>query len=805
MAGSFSATGKGSASAGVAVTLPTVVAGQLMLAHVTVAGSGGLASTPSGWSQDARTVKTIGSGSNQRWSAIYTKSAVAADSGANVTFTGATGTNAIRVNVEAVPTGVSIQAVATASGTNSDSPQSPGIASRTSGEDVLVFVGSNIGPRPWPDTWDGTKGGTLLGLMPDQSTGMPVSLSGLRSTQTYLGRDFAYGHSNYPNARSSSTLRNLGVQPTFPEAAGSNSGVMSDWEDGRMSYISWPQQEAWPNASGQNPTRPPSLDLEDIAKGAYDAKIYNWFVKLRAWGQPTPFRLMWEFNGGDPPWGAGHEMSTGTGGSMTRWDAAFKAAWKRIYIIAKGTDTQIATLNTVYTGANAFTAAGSSAGATNCFFIWNSQESESSTHSRDQMYPGDAYVDMVATELYTQKDGAGHDLATTDRVEGTNGGKHVPLTNYYTASHGLKRFAPGEGGLRSDKAGITPADTAADMIQRAEAFRTMAKGYGGASAIWCYWNSGSTTNGISKIEYQPATVLTKLKDVFGDPVFNPVLDTTFDDVATPWVEQIQGRAPVGNANTRYGPDQIGTAVYRKTLNANGNTGQVIPSAYGFGEWTAITLVMSSSGPADTTAPSAPGTPTFSGTTASGVTVGWTAATDTESGITSYTVARATGSGSYADIATVTTRSFPDTGLSASTTYNYKVKATNGAGIVGAYSTAAGVTTSASSGDTTAPSAPGTPTLSSRSSSTLTIAWTAAADAESGIDHYSLLLNNVEVDTTTGLSYTYTGLNAATSYNLKVRAVNGAGLTATSAVLAATTLASIDLPPAIAAWGFDTVV
>jgi endoglucanase len=99
---------------------------------------------------------------------------------------------------------------------------------------------------------------------------------------------------------------------------------------------------------------------------------------------------------------------------------------------------------------------------------------------------------------------------------------------------------------------------------------------------------------------------------------------------------------------------------------------------------------------DTTAPSAPGTPTASGATATGATLSWPASTDNV-GVTGYDVLRATGADAFTQAGTSTGTSFIDTGLSANTTYRYQVRARDAAGNVSAVSPTVTVTTLAGGG------------------------------------------------------------------------------------------------------------
>ena len=104
------------------------------------------------------------------------------------------------------------------------------------------------------------------------------------------------------------------------------------------------------------------------------------------------------------------------------------------------------------------------------------------------------------------------------------------------------------------------------------------------------------------------------------------------------------------------------------------------------------------GGADTTPPSVPTGLTATAAGSSAINLGWTASTDNV-GVTGYRVERCQGAGcsTFAQIATPTTPSFGDSGLLASTSYSYRVRATDAAGNLSGYSTAASATTASSAG------------------------------------------------------------------------------------------------------------
>ncbi|MEU8790857.1 glycoside hydrolase family 6 protein [Streptomyces sp. NPDC048643] len=100
---------------------------------------------------------------------------------------------------------------------------------------------------------------------------------------------------------------------------------------------------------------------------------------------------------------------------------------------------------------------------------------------------------------------------------------------------------------------------------------------------------------------------------------------------------------------------------------------------------------SGGGGGDTQAPTVPGGLAVGSTTSNSATLSWSASTD-NTAVTGYDVYR-----DGAKVGSVTTTSYTDSGLSASTTYAYTVKAKDAAGNVSASSTSVSATTKASGG------------------------------------------------------------------------------------------------------------
>ena len=150
------------------------------------------------------------------------------------------------------------------------------------------------------------------------------------------------------------------------------------------------------------------------------------------------------------------------------------------------------------------------------------------------------------------------------------------------------------------------------------------------------------------------------------------------------------------------------------------------------------------------------------------------------GATSYRIYRSTSKGSgYSLLGTVTATSYTNTGAKAGTTYYYRVKACNDAGL-SPYSNIVSVKTVAQQ----KPSAPVVKIGHSAASGKPMLTWNAVSGATaykvyratSKSGTYSLL------GTVTATNYTNTGAKAGTTYYYKVKAVNSAGESAYSNVV-----------------------
>nr|WP_282452673.1 S8 family serine peptidase [Lysobacter sp. CAU 1642] len=125
------------------------------------------------------------------------------------------------------------------------------------------------------------------------------------------------------------------------------------------------------------------------------------------------------------------------------------------------------------------------------------------------------------------------------------------------------------------------------------------------------------------------------------------------------------------------------------------------TSFGFGLVRIPNAIAALAGPApDTTPPSTVASLSASSAGTSAVSLSWSAATDTGgSGLAGYKIERCSGAScsNFAQIATTTSTSYSNTGLTAATTYRYRVRAYDGAGNNGNYSGIAQATTDSAGG------------------------------------------------------------------------------------------------------------
>ena len=185
---------------------------------------------------------------------------------------------------------------------------------------------------------------------------------------------------------------------------------------------------------------------------------------------------------------------------------------------------------------------------------------------------------------------------------------------------------------------------------------------------------------------------------------------------------------------------------------------------------------------DTTAPSVPAGLTVGARTTTSVALSWTASTDNVA-VTGYGVY---SNGTLAGSPTET--SYTLSGLTCGTSYTVAVDAVDAAGNRSAKATVTASTSACP--DTTAPTVPSGVALVTRTTTTISIGWTASSD-NVAVTGYGVYSNGTLAGSPTSTSYTLSGLTCGTSYSIAVDAVDAAGNRSAKATITAATSACPD--------------
>ena len=164
---------------------------------------------------------------------------------------------------------------------------------------------------------------------------------------------------------------------------------------------------------------------------------------------------------------------------------------------------------------------------------------------------------------------------------------------------------------------------------------------------------------------------------------------------------------------------------------------------------------------DTEPPSVPTNVTATALSTTSIRVAWTASTDNVA-VKGYYVYR---NGSY--LATSTTTSYTNNGLTPNTIYSYTVAAYDASRNVSAQSSPP-ATAKTFSNDTQPPSVPANVSATAQTPRQVKITWTASTD-NVGVAGYKIFRNANQIATSSAISCTDTGLSPSTSYSYTVSA------------------------------------
>ncbi|MGH8277325.1 MAG: fibronectin type III domain-containing protein, partial [Steroidobacteraceae bacterium] len=201
-----------------------------------------------------------------------------------------------------------------------------------------------------------------------------------------------------------------------------------------------------------------------------------------------------------------------------------------------------------------------------------------------------------------------------------------------------------------------------------------------------------------------------------------------------------------------------------------------------GQWIMQMAAFRRAGGTQTAAPTAPGNLAVTAVSSAQINLSWSASTETGGTIAQYLIERCQGAGctSFAQIGTSAGTAFNDTGLAASTTYTYRVRAQDALNTIGPYSGTAAATTLAP----VVPTAPSGLTATAAGSTQINLTWGVSTETGGTIAQYLIercqgagCTSFAQIGTSAGTAFNDAGLTGSTSYSYRVRAkdaVNNTG-------------------------------
>ena len=341
----------------------------------------------------------------------------------------------------------------------------------------------------------------------------------------------------------------------------------------------------------------------------------------------------------------------------------------------------------------------------------------------------------------------------------------------------------------------------------------------GLSASTTYWYRVRAQNDTGNGSYTSTNATTDATAVApGVPSSFSVSANSHTSVTASWSAPSTGDTPftyrvVRASNSSFNSGVVILATAQSSTSYT-NTGLSASTTYyyrvratgpgGTGSYTSVKSVTTNAAPV---APGVPSSLSVSANSHTSVTASWSAPSTGDTPFT-YRVVRANTSSFNTGVVVLATAqsstSYTNTGLSASTTYWYRVRATNVAG-TGSYTSGESVTTDA------APAAPSTVTslsASATSTSAISVSWSAPSTGATPFTYRVQRASNSSFSSglttlasaQTGTSISSTGLSAETKYYYRVRATNSVGTgsyTSTNATTNATTPGTPTSPSATA--------
>jgi hypothetical protein len=199
-----------------------------------------------------------------------------------------------------------------------------------------------------------TKQGAFLGVWPGKSETLADQTQHLNNDAAYFGRKLDIYHIHYGVWSPDTCFVTSGATDYQPVVSGKENWAVNN---GMIPLVSWT----------------PDYYVDQITSGQADACLISFAQRYAAWGKRFMLRMYWEFNGYWEKWSKNSNGTLATAAQQI-------AMWRHTVDVMRN------------------------AGMTNASWVWAPDEGGWGRDIAQASYPGDSYVDWVASDAYNWND-----------------------------------------------------------------------------------------------------------------------------------------------------------------------------------------------------------------------------------------------------------------------------------------------------------------------------------------------------------------------------------------------------------------
>jgi len=267
-----------------------------------------------------------------------------------------TGATAASYALSSSDLGFTLRVVVTASnsgGSSSATSAASGVVSLAATSSVSYPASFYSGPAGAGNILP-TKQGVFVGVWPGKSETLADQTQHILNEDAYFGRKLDIYHIHYGEWSPYTCFVTSGATDYQPVVSGKENWAVNN---GMIPLVSWT----------------PDYYVDQIIAGQADSCLISFAQRYAAWGKRFMLRMYWEFNGNWEKWSKNSNGTLATAAQQI-------AMWRHTVDVMRN------------------------AGMTNASWVWSPDEGGWGRDIAQASYPGDSYVDWVASDAYNWND-----------------------------------------------------------------------------------------------------------------------------------------------------------------------------------------------------------------------------------------------------------------------------------------------------------------------------------------------------------------------------------------------------------------